>query len=399
MAVPVSQAWTVATYVLKQKLQGRKKYPLVLMLEPLFRCNLACAGCGKIQYPAHILKEELTPEECFKAVEECGTPMVSIPGGEPLMHPQMPEIVAGLVARKKYVYMCTNALLLKEKLHLFKPSKYLSFSVHVDGQREHHDFSVCREGGYDIAMEGVHAAVAAGFRVTTNTTLFDGADPNSVRAHFDEMMAVGVESMMVSPGYTYDKAPDQKHFLGRARSKKLFRAILSNRKKTWRFNASPMFMEFLMGKQRPHLHAVGHADLLHLRLAEALLPAAGRLRRHLPGADGDGRVAELRHRVRQSAVRELHGPLRLRGQRRELHLRLPQGSAARRRRPCFFDTYEDDGAQTLLNEWKPAQPEPAGADCDAPRRRPQPALQESLRRLSMATETQESREARTARRI
>ena len=141
MAVPISQAWTVATYVLKQKLKGRRRYPLVLMLEPLFRCNLACAGCGKIQYPAHILKAELTPEECFRAVEECGTPMVSIPGGEPLLHPRMPEIVAGLVARKKYVYMCTNALLLKEKLHLFKPSKYLSFSVHVDGQREHHDFS------------------------------------------------------------------------------------------------------------------------------------------------------------------------------------------------------------------------------------------------------------------
>ncbi|MFL9871990.1 adenosyl-hopene transferase HpnH [Paraburkholderia megapolitana] len=250
MAVPISQAWTVATYVLKQKLLRRSRYPLVLMLEPLMRCNLACAGCGKIQYPAHVLKSELTPEQCFKAVEECGTPMVAIPGGEPLLHPQMPEIVAGLVARKKYVYMCTNALLLAKQLHLFKPSKYLSFSVHVDGQREHHDFAVCREGGYDIAMEGVRAAVAAGFRVTTNTTLFDGADPNSVRLHFDEMMTAGVESMMVSPGYTYDKAPDQKHFLGRARSKKLFRAILSNRKKSWRFNASPIFMEFLMGKKQ-----------------------------------------------------------------------------------------------------------------------------------------------------
>jgi hypothetical protein len=145
--------------------------------------------------------------------------------------------------------MCTNALLLAKNLHLFKPSKYLSFSVHVDGQREHHDFAVCREGGYDIAMEGVRAAVAAGFRVTTNTTLFDGADPSSVRLHFDEMMEAGVESMMVSPGYTYDKAPDQKHFLGRARSKRLFRSILSNRKKSWRFNASPIFMEFLMGKK------------------------------------------------------------------------------------------------------------------------------------------------------
>ena len=249
MAVPVSQMWTVASYVLRQKLAGRKRYPLVLMLEPLFRCNLACAGCGKIQYPAHILKTDLSPEDCFKAVDECGAPMVSIPGGEPLMHPQIDKIVEGLVARKKYIYLCTNALLLKEKLHLFKPSKYLSFSVHVDGQKEHHDFSVCREGGYNIALEGIRAAVAAGFRVTTNTTLFDGADPNSVRRFFDEMMEVGVESMMVSPGYSYDKAPDQKHFMGRARIRRMFRAMLSNRKKTWRFNQSPLFLEYLMGKR------------------------------------------------------------------------------------------------------------------------------------------------------
>lgn len=241
--------WTVASYVLKQKIQGRKRYPFVLMLEPLFRCNLACAGCGKIQYPAHILKKELTPEECFKAVDECGTPMVSIPGGEPLMHSQIDKIVEGLVARKKYIYLCTNALLLKEKLHLFKPSKYLTFSVHVDGQREHHDFSVCREGGYDLAIEGVREAVKQGFRVTTNTTLFDGADPNSVRAFFDEMMEVGVEGMMLSPGYSYEKAPDQRHFLGRARTRRLFRAILSNRKSTWQFNQSPLFLEFLMGKR------------------------------------------------------------------------------------------------------------------------------------------------------
>jgi hopanoid biosynthesis associated radical SAM protein HpnH len=249
MPVPVSQAWTVATYVLKQKLMGRERYPFVLMLEPLFRCNLACAGCGKIQYPAHILKTELSPEDCFKAVDECGTPMVSIPGGEPLMHSQIDKIVEGLVARKKYIYLCTNALLLKEKLHLFKPSKYLTFSVHVDGQKEHHDFSVCREGGYEMAIEGIREAVKRGFRVTTNTTLFDGADPNSVRGFFDEMMELGVEGMMLSPGYSYDKAPDQKHFLGRARTRRLFRAILSNRKKSWQFNQSKLFLEFLMGQQ------------------------------------------------------------------------------------------------------------------------------------------------------
>ena len=249
MGVPVSQMWTVASYVLAQRLKGHKQYPLVLMLEPLFRCNLACAGCGKIQYPAHILKTDLSPEECFKAVDECGAPMVSIPGGEPLMHPQIGEIVTGLVARKKYIYLCTNALLLKEKLHLFQPSKYLTFSVHVDGQREHHDFSVCREGGYEIAVEGIKAALDRGFRVTTNTTLFDGADPKSVRAFFDEMMDLGVEGMMLSPGYSYDKAPDQKHFLGRARTRRLFRAMLANRKSSWRFNQSPLFLEFLMGKR------------------------------------------------------------------------------------------------------------------------------------------------------
>ena len=249
MGVPISQMWTVATYVLRQKFAGRRRYPLVLMLEPLFRCNLACAGCGKIQYPAHILKMNLSPEDCFKAVDECGAPMVSIPGGEPLMHPEIDKIVEGLVARKKYIYLCTNALLLKEKLPLFQPSKYLTFSVHMDGQSEHHDLSVCREGGYAIAAEGIREAVKRGFRVTTNTTLFDGADPNSVRAFFDEMMSLGVEGMMISPGYSYDKAPDQQHFLGRARTRRLFRSILSNRKADWRFNMSPLFLEFLMGKR------------------------------------------------------------------------------------------------------------------------------------------------------
>ncbi len=247
MAIPISQVWTVASYVWKQKLKGVKRYPTVLMLEPLFRCNLACAGCGKVQYPPHILKRMLTPEECFAAVEECGVPMVAIPGGEPLLHPQIVDIVNGLVARKKYVYMCTNALELKKRLHEFTPSKYLTFSVHLDGQREHHDYAVCREGGYDIAIEGIKEAVKRGFRVTPNSTFFDGTDPNSVRAHFDEMMAIGVEGIVLSPGYSYDKAPDQTHFMGRARVRKLFRAILSNRKKSWKFNMSPLFLEFLMG--------------------------------------------------------------------------------------------------------------------------------------------------------
>ena len=249
MAVPISQMWTVSTYVLRKRLSGTKRFPLVLMLEPLFRCNLACAGCGKVQYPPHVLKRMLTPEECFAAVEECGAPMVSIPGGEPLLHPRIVEIVNGLVARRKYVYLCTNALELKRRLPEFTPSKYLTFSVHLDGLREDHDYSVCREGTYDLVVEAIKEAVRRGFRVTTNATFFDGANPNSVRAFFDEVMRMGVEGIVLSPGYSYETAPDQKHFLGRARVRRLFRAILSNRKKTWKFNMSPLFLEFLMGRR------------------------------------------------------------------------------------------------------------------------------------------------------
>lgn len=248
MGVPISQMWTVSTYVLGQRLRGNRRYPLVVMLEPLFRCNLACAGCGKIQYPGHVLKRELTPDQCFAAVEEAGAPIVSIPGGEPLMHPQIDEIVAGLVARKKYIYLCTNALLLEEKLHLFKPSKYLSFSVHMDGPRKEHDLAVCRMGTYDTAVSAIRAAVGRGFRVTTNTTLFADTDPEKVRGFFDEMMKLGVEGMMVSPGYSYPKAPDQEHFLQRKTTQELFRTIFSRPKRHWRFNQTPLFIRFLMGK-------------------------------------------------------------------------------------------------------------------------------------------------------
>jgi hopanoid biosynthesis associated radical SAM protein HpnH len=248
MSVPLSQMWTVATYVIRQRLAGHKRYPLVLMLEPLFRCNLACAGCGKIQYPAQILRKNLSVEKCLQAVDECGAPMVSIPGGEPLMYPEIDRLVAELVKRKKYVYLCTNAILLKEKLHLFTPSRYLSFSVHMDGLRDEHDEAVCRDGVYDQALPAIQEALARGFRVTTNTTLFDGASPLRVREFFDEMMRVGVEGMMVSPGYSYSKAPDQEHFLRRSRTNQLFADILSNPKRGWRFNQSPLFLRFLMGK-------------------------------------------------------------------------------------------------------------------------------------------------------
>jgi hopanoid biosynthesis associated radical SAM protein HpnH len=286
--------WTVATYVLRQKLRRNRRYPLVLMLEPLFRCNLACAGCGKIQYPAHILKKELTPEQCFAAVEECGAPIVSLPGGEPLLHTQIDAIVKGLVARKKYVYLCTNGLLLGQKLDLFTPSKYLTFSIHVDGTQENHDFAVCREGTYQVATDAIREALRRGFRVTTNTTLFQGADPNQVRTFFDAMSDLGVEGMMVSPGYQYSKAPDQEHFLSRDKSHAMFELILSNRKRRWNFNQSVLFLEFLMGRreyectpwgtptynlfgwQKPcYLLQEGYADSFQQLLAETDWPAYG----------------------------------------------------------------------------------------------------------------------------
>ncbi len=247
MGVPISQMTAVAGYLMKQKTAGRKRYPLVLMLEPLFRCNLTCSGCGKIQYPAEILRRHLSPEQCFKAAEECGAPMVSLPGGEPLLHPQIAEIVDGLVDRKKYVYLCTNALILKEKLNLFSPSRFFTINIHLDGQKESHDRSVCRDGVYDIAVDAIKEAVKSGFRVTTNTTLFNDSDPASVRSFFDQMMELGVEGMTLSPGYCYEKAPDQQHFLTNPDTSRLFSKILQNRRSNWRFNQSPLFLEFLMG--------------------------------------------------------------------------------------------------------------------------------------------------------
>ena len=251
MGVPVSQAFSVAFHVMKQRLARRERYPLVLMLEPLLRCNLACAGCGKIQYPPHVLKRALTVEQCIAAAEECGAPIVSIPGGEPLLYPHIGELVEELTRRGKYVYLCTNALLLKQKLeeNVFSPSKRLSFSVHMDGLRHEHDSSVCRDGVYDIAVEAIREAVSRGFRVTTNTTLFNSAEPMRVRDFFDAMMDLDVEGMMVSPGFNYDKAPDQDSFLERERTQQLFSRILADRKKSWRFNQSPLFLQFLMGKR------------------------------------------------------------------------------------------------------------------------------------------------------
>ncbi len=250
MVVHMQQAIEVGKYLVSQKLKGRKRYPLVLMLEPLFRCNLACPGCGKIQHPKEILKQNLSPEDCFAAVEECGAPVVSIPGGEPLLHPQMAEIVKGLIERKKFIYLCTNGILLEKHLHKFTPSPYLTFSIHLDGLQEHHDKCVDRKGVFDIAISAIRAAKAQGFRVTTNTTVFEGANPQQLQEFFDYLTELGTDGMMISPGYSYEKAPDQEHFLQREQTKNLFREILApykTGKKRWNFNHNPLFLDFLIG--------------------------------------------------------------------------------------------------------------------------------------------------------
>jgi hopanoid biosynthesis associated radical SAM protein HpnH len=259
LAVPLFQGLKVGQYLASQKLRGIKRYPLVLMLEPLFQCNLACAGCGKIDHPKETLQKRVSVEDALRAVDECGAPMVSIPGGEPLIHKEMPQIVAGIVARKKFVYLCTNAILLPKHIDDYTPSKYLTFSIHLDGSRERHDESVCQEGVFDKAVAAIRLARSKGFRVTINCTLFSGENPEEVSAFFDEAMALGIEGIMVSPGYSYHHAPRQDVFLGRSASKRLFREIFKlgaaesskkgHSKPRWSFNHSGLFLDFLAGNQ------------------------------------------------------------------------------------------------------------------------------------------------------
>ncbi|HEX6543567.1 MAG TPA: adenosyl-hopene transferase HpnH [Ktedonobacterales bacterium] len=250
MAITMRQNLRIAAYMLHQRLKRREKFPLVLQLEPLYQCNLACAGCGKIQHPKEILARRLTVQQCVDAVEECGAPIVSIAGGEPLVHTEIGQIVAALVARKRFVYLCTNAILMRRKLDLFAPSPYFSWSVHIDGLRERHDESVCREGVFDIAIDAIREAKRRGFRVTTNTTFFTQDDAHSIRAVLDFLNDdLQVDAMQISPGYAYEKAPDQEHFLGVERTRSIFRdAFADGRRKKWRLNHSPLFLDFLEGK-------------------------------------------------------------------------------------------------------------------------------------------------------
>ena len=250
MSIPLNQMARIGAYIMKQEISGNKRYPLVLMLEPLFRCNLACAGCGKIDYPAEILNQRLSVAECLQAAEECPAPVVVIAGGEPLLHKELPEIVAKLLARGKFVTVCTNALLMEKKMAAYKPHKNFNWSVHLDGDKEMHDRSVCQDGVYDKCVDAIAAGKAAGFRVNINCTLFNDAQAPRVAAFFDSLKGMGVDGITVSPGYAYERAPDQQHFLNRKKTKELFREVFRLGKgKKWDFFQSGLFLDFLAGNQ------------------------------------------------------------------------------------------------------------------------------------------------------
>ncbi|WP_298284435.1 adenosyl-hopene transferase HpnH [Acidocella sp.] len=255
MGVPLSQAFAVGKYILKQHLSGNKRYPLVLMLEPLFRCNLACQGCGKIDYPSEILNQRLSVEDAIKAAEECPAPIIAIAGGEPLLHKEMPQIVEAYLKMGRYVILCTNALLLEKKIDQYKPHKNFCWDIHLDGDKEMHDRAVDQDGVYERAVACIELATSKGFRTSINCTLFEGADPDRVAKFMDHVTSLGVEGVMTSPGYAYERAPDQQHFLNRTRTKELFRAIFARGKESktrgikWKFTQSPLFLDFLAGNQ------------------------------------------------------------------------------------------------------------------------------------------------------
>jgi hopanoid biosynthesis associated radical SAM protein HpnH len=251
VGIPLNQALSVGAYVIGQHLRGNKRYPLVLMLEPLFRCNLACAGCGKIDYPDKILNQRISVEDALYSMDECGAPVVVLAGGEPLLHKELPEIVEGALKKGKFVTVCTNALLLEKKIHLYKPHKNFNWSIHLDGDKEMHDRSVCQKGVYDRAVEAIKVAKAKGFRVNINTTLFSDAKAEQVAKFLDEMKKLDIGGVTISPGYAYERAPDQQHFLNRTKTKQLFRDIFKLGKggKAWPFFQSALFLDFLAGNQ------------------------------------------------------------------------------------------------------------------------------------------------------
>ena len=331
MSIPLRQSARIAAYLLKQKVKRNDKYPLLVELEPLFQCNLACSFCGKIQYPQHILKQRMPVDKALAAIEESGAPMVSIAGGEPLVHPEVHVIAEELIKRKKFVFLCTNGILMKKKMDNFEPSPYFAWVVHLDGMRERHDQFVEREGTFDKAVDGIKEAQARGFRVNTNTTFLTTDTPKTVQDVLDFLNdELKVDQMMLSPAYAYEKAPDQEHFPGVTASRKLFSARRSRTGTASAGGSTTRRSSSTSSRARSTSSARrgGSRQLLDLRLAAALLPDVGRLHGDVQGADGDDRLVEVRPRQRP-ALRQLHGPLRLRADGRARLDELAAAVAAR----------------------------------------------------------------------
>ena len=312
MSIPLRQVVRVGAYIVRQHLAGRKRYPLVLMLEPLFRCNLACAGCGKIDYPDAILDKRISVADALEAVDECGAPVVVMAGGEPLLHKELPKIVQGVIARKKFAIVCTNALLLEKKIDQYAPSPYFTWSIHLDGDQEMHDKSVCQPGVYDRAVSALKTAKSKGFRVTINCTFFNDADPARIAAFFDTVTKLGVDGITMSPGYAYERAPDQKHFLNRSATKELFRADIPARRRGAQMGLQPINdVPRLPGRQPDlPLHALGQPDAHGVWLAASLLSPRRGLRQDLQGAHGGDGLGCIRSRQLRE-MRRLHGPQRI----------------------------------------------------------------------------------------
>ena len=337
MSIPLRQSVAVARYLAKQRIKRNDKFPLLVELEPLFQCNLACSFCGKIQYPKEILKKRMPVQQALDAIDESGAPMVSIAGGEPLVHPEVDVIARELIKRKKFVFLCSNAILMKKKMDLFEPSPYFAWVVHLDGMRERHDQFVEREGIFDKAVEAIALAKERGFRVNTNTTFLTTDTPKTVRDVLDFLNdELKVDHMMISPAYAYEKAPDQEHFPGVTASRRLFSAAFADgNRKRWRLNHTPLFLDFLEGKADFQCTPVGDPVVLDLRLAAAVLPDVRRLHEDVQGADRDDGLVEVRTRQRP-ALRQLHGALRLRADGRARREQVAEAERARARRASLI---------------------------------------------------------------
>ena len=351
MGIPLLQKLHVGSYLIRQQLAGRKRYPLVLMLEPLFRCNLACAGCGKIDYPDEILNQRISVADALQAVDECGAPVVSIAGGEPLLHKELPTIVKGIIARRKFVYLCTNALLMEKRMKDYEPSPYFVWSVHLDGDKEDHDKSVCQAGTYDRAVAAIKEAKARGFRCNINCTLFNNADPERMANFFDNVMAMGVDGITVSPGYAYERAPDQQHFLNRGKTKQLFRDIFKrgNGGKKWSFSQSGMFLDFLAGNQTYHCTPWGNPTRTVFGWQKPCYLLGEGYAKTFKELMETHRLGRLRRRQLRE-VRRLHGAFGLRGHRRAGHLQASAQGAGRQ--PARHEDRRRDGAGNFAR--KPA---------------------------------------------